>query len=133
MILWKPSDHQVTPNSLTLYKGLRKGKCFQKQLLSELKCQCQETLASALQCGVAGISSLCFSFRLSLTELLQASTQLFYLRDAHQGLCQQHGADSAIRGWGAEWRGVLYWKRTDLGFSLGFLPICGDYCRVSGP
>lgn len=68
-----------------------------------------------------------------IAELLLASTQLFYLWDAHQGLCQQHGADSATRDWEAEWRGVLYWKRTDLGFSSGSHPICGDNCQVSGP
>ena len=67
-----------------------------------------------------------------IAELLLASTQLFYLRDAHQELCQQHGTDSAIRDLGAEWRGVLYWERTDLGFDLGFLPICSDYCQVFG-
>lgn len=65
-----------------------------------------------------------------ITGLLLASTQLFYLWDAHQGLCQQYGTDSAIRDLGAGWREVLSWERIDLGFSLGFLPICSDYCQV---
>lgn len=124
MILWKPSNHQVTPNSLTLYNGLRKGKCFYKLLLlSKLKGQCQKTLALDFQWGVADTSSLGFPSRLSLVGTSLTFSCLKVRSFTYKMLtkdCQQHGADSARRDWGAEQRGVLYWKKTDQGFSSGF-------------
>lgn len=123
---WSSCDH----NSLTLYTGtpgLRKGRSFQEVLF-----WVGGTVPWSL--GFASPMERCWCVPHGPHPggvLLEFSAQVVHLQDAHQGPLQQHGVVFTRRDWGGQ--RVFYCKRRALGFCPGFLPVCCDYCHISGP